>query len=242
MTRVGDTFQQATKYGRTIIGEGPDWSLQPDQYKTYPHHKIIPLPQPKASTPCTLDEVLKKRKSIRYFSTKPITKSQLSYLLWASTGIQRREGNVDYRTAPSAGALYPIETYLVINNVKDLPRGVYHYHIPDHILEELKNGDFGAAIAQAALHQDMCYDAAVVFIWTAIFNRSKCKYGQRAYRYIYLDTGHIAQNLALSAVSLDLGSCQIGALFDDEVNQIIDVDGKEESTIYLSAVGGIPPV
>ena len=83
----------------------------------------------------------------------------------------------------------------------------------------------------------MCYHAAAVFIWTAIFNRSKCKYGERAYRYIYLDAGHIAENLALSATSLHLGSCQIAALYDDEVNQLINVDGLTESTIYLSVVG-----
>jgi len=83
----------------------------------------------------------------------------------------------------------------------------------------------------------MCYRAATVFVWTAIFNRSKFKYGERAYRYIYLDAGHIAENLALSAASMHLGSCQIAALYDDEVNQIIDVDGITESTIYLSVVG-----
>lgn len=83
----------------------------------------------------------------------------------------------------------------------------------------------------------MCSTAAVVFIWTAIFNRSKCKYAQRAYRYIYLDAGHIAQNLALSASSLDIGSCQIAALYDDEVNNIVDIDGVSESAIYLSVVG-----
>ena len=83
----------------------------------------------------------------------------------------------------------------------------------------------------------MCVESAVVFIWTAIFQRMKWKYGQRAYRYVYLDAGHIAENLALTATSLGLGSCQIGALFDDEVNEIIDVDGVEESVIYMSVVG-----
>jgi len=83
----------------------------------------------------------------------------------------------------------------------------------------------------------MCYHSAVIFIWTALFSRSKCKYGERAYRYIYLDAGHIAENLALSATSLQLGSCQIAALYDDEVNQLIGVDGITESTLYLSAVG-----
>ena len=162
---------------------------------------------------------------------------QLSYLLWSSTGIQRIENSYEYRTAPSAGALYPIETYIVINNVKNIVNGVYHYNIKSHYLEEIKTGDFRLDITEAALNQKMCYNAAVVFIWTAIFNRSKCKYGERAYRYIYLEAGHIAENLALAAISLKLGSCQIAAFYDDEVNQIIDVDGIFESTIYLSALG-----
>jgi SagB-type dehydrogenase family enzyme len=158
-------------------------------------------------------------------------------LLWSSTGIQRKEHGFEFRTSPSAGALYPIETYIVVNKVKNIPKGVYHYNIKNHHLEMIKEGDYGIAIAEAALNQMMCYAAAVVFVWTSIFNRSKCKYGERAYRYIYLDTGHIAENLALSATSLGLGTCQIAALYDDEVNQIIEVDGVTESTIYLSVVG-----
>jgi SagB-type dehydrogenase family enzyme len=135
--------------------------------------------------------------------------------------------------------LYPIETYIVINNVKNISKGVYHYNIKKHCLEEIKTGDFRVNITEAALNQQMCYHASVVFIWTAIFNRSKCKYSERAYRYIYLDAGHIAENLALSATSLKLGSCQIAALFDDEVNELIRVDKKNESTIYMSVVGNI---
>ena len=121
--------------------------------------------------------------------------------------------------------------------MKNIAQGVYHYNIKSHNLEEIKKGDYRSAIAEAALNQPMCHHAAAVFIWTAIFNRSKCKYGQRAYRYIYLDAGHIAENLALSATSINLGTCQIAALYDEEVNQIIDIDGITESTIYLSVVG-----
>ena len=130
-----------------------------------------------------------------------------------------------------------IETYLVVNNVEEINPGVYHYNIQNHYLELLKEGDYAAETAQAALGQRMCADAPVVFIWTAVFQRMKWKYDQRAYRYVYLDAGHIVENLALTATSLGLGSCQIGALFDDEVNQIIDVDGTEESVIYMSVVG-----
>ena len=114
---------------------------------------------------------------------------------------------------------------------------MYHYDLERHALEKLKSKDFTKKIGQAALEQKTCTEASVVFVWTAIFERSKWKYAQRAYRYIYLDAGHIAQNLALAATSIGLGSCQIGAFFDDEINQIIGVDGADESTIYLSAVG-----
>ena len=237
---IGDKFQKETKYSRFSLGGGSlDWRKQPELYKRYPESKKIKLEPPKYLLKVTLDEVLKKRKSIRNFSEKPVTKVQLSYLLWASTGIQREEHGFNYRTAPSAGALYPIETYLIVNRVKEIPKGIYHYSIKDHTLEELKKGDFGIEISHAALEQEMCKYASVVIIWTAIFNRSKWKYGERAYRYIYLDAGHIAENLALSSTSLGLGSCQIAALFDDEINELLGVNGIEESVIYMSVVGNL---
>ena len=235
--KIGDKFQQETKYYRKGFVDGPDWSLQPDRYKNYPNNPKIELNKPNNISTETLNYALQNRKSIRDFSDKPLSKEQLSYLIWASTGIQRKERWFEYRTAPSAGALYPIETYIIVNNVKNIAQGVYHYNIESHHLEEIKKGDYRSEITEAALDQSMCYHASVVFIWTAIFNRSKCKYGQRAYRYIYLDAGHIAENLALSATSINLATCQVAALYDDEVNQIIDVDGLTESTIYLSVVG-----
>jgi SagB-type dehydrogenase family enzyme len=143
------------------------------------------------------------------------------------------------RTAPSAGALYPIETYVIVHAVETIAPGIYHYDVRAHALEQIKTGDFRLAVAQAALDQDMAYEAGLVFVWTALFQRSKWKYGQRAYRYVYLDAGHIAQNVALAAVALGLGSCQIGALYDDEVNALLGVDGKTESTIYMTVVGNL---
>jgi len=211
--------------------------LQPDLYKSYPDNKKIELPRIKSIKTGNLDFALKNRRSIRIFSDEALSMERVSYLLWASTGIQRKEHGFEFRAAPSAGALYPIETYIVVNRVENIPKGVYHYNIKNHYLEEINNGDYGRAISEAALNQMMCYHAPVIFVWTAIFNRSKCKYGERAYRYIYLDAGHIAENLALGATSIGLGTCQIAALYDDEVNQIIDVDGLLESTIYMSVVG-----
>jgi SagB-type dehydrogenase family enzyme len=121
--------------------------------------------------------------------------------------------------------------------VKDLEKALYHYDIEAHALETLKTGDFAEKMAHAALEQKMLIEAPVSLIWTAVFERSKWKYAQRAYRYVYIEAGHIAQNLALAATSISLASCQIGAFFDDEINQIIGVNGAEESALYLSAVG-----
>jgi SagB-type dehydrogenase family enzyme len=185
----------------------------------------------------SLDQTLKQRKSVREFQPKSISKGQLSYLLWASTGIQRVEDGYAFRTAPSAGALYPIETYVVANNVRTLEAGLYHYSIRTHQLEQLQSGDLRRQIAAAALGQGMCATASAVFVWSAVFERCKWKYGQRAYRYIYLDAGHIAENLALAAVSLNLGSCAIGALYDGQANTIVGVDGVEESVVCMAVVG-----
>jgi SagB-type dehydrogenase family enzyme len=235
---IGDAFQKSTKYSREkLLGGYLDWANKPDTYKTYPSAKLIPLSRDFPTKFLPIVDALKRRRSVRSFSPKPLSNAELSFLLWASTGVQRKEQGYDFRTVPSAGALYPIETYLIANNVEDLEKALYHYNIEAHALEKLKVGAFAENLAHAALGQNMCIKAPVVLIWTAIFARSKWKYAQRAYRYVYLDAGHIAQSLAVSAISVGLGSCQIGAFFDDEINQIIGVDGVGESVIYLSVVG-----
>jgi SagB-type dehydrogenase family enzyme len=177
------------------------------------------------------------RRSIRNFAREPLDPAELSQLLWAAQGVTREAVNWEFRAAPSAGALYPVETYLSVQNVSDLEPGIYHYSPRDHTLSILKEGDFRVNLAEAALDQDFLADAGVVFCWTAVFARSAWKYAERAYRYVYLDAGHIAQNVALAAVALGLGSCQVAALYDDEVNALLEVDGAEESILYLTAVG-----
>ncbi len=238
MCGVGDEFQQQTKYRPDAMNsEGLQWKLRPEPYKTYPDSDKIVLPTFDPDEPMTLDETLRRRKSVRDYRPTPLSLAHLSYLLWASSGISRTEQGFEFRTAPSAGALYPIETYIVANEVRDLEPGVYHYGVRNHELEQIKAGDTRRQIAAAALGQAICATAPAVLIWTAIFARAKCKYGERAYRYVYLDAGHAAENVALAAVSLNLGSCQVGALFDDEVNKLIEVDGTEESVVYMSVVG-----
>jgi SagB-type dehydrogenase family enzyme len=237
---IGDQFQQETKYlPDRIPRHRLIWEAKPALYKEYPEAPKIDLPSFEPPRVMSLDEALRHRKSIRDFQDKPIGKGQLSYLLWASTGIQRQEDGYAFRTAPSAGALYPIETYVIVNYVEALEAGLYHYSIRDHHLELLARRELRHQITAAALGQTMCAAASAVFIWSAVFERCKWKYSQRAYRYIYLDAGHIAENLALAAVCLDLGTCEIGALFDDHVNAILGIDGQEESVICM-AVAGVP--
>ena len=234
---IGDEFQNQTKHTRSNLSGHLDWASQPGTYKKYPAAKRIKLARKFPAHALRITEILQIRQSFRSFSPKSLSEVELSFLLWASTGIQRREQGYEFRTAPSAGALYPIETYVVINNVEGLEKGLYHYNIEEHALEELKLGDLGGELSQAALEQEMLVDAPLVFVWTAIFERSKWKYRQRAYRYVYLDAGIIGENLMLSATGIGLGSCNVGAFFDDEVNKILGVDGTAESVVYLSVVG-----
>ena len=237
--KIGDQFQRETVYQRgRLPGGGLDWNVKPPIYKRYSSAPIIPLPSPsfeKLASP--IGGVLKERRSVRQFAAEPISSFDLSQILWASQGITERVQGFGLRSAPSAGALYPIETYLVVHNISEIEKGIYHYAVETHELEQLQSGDFRIQCTRAALDQEIAYTANVVFIWTAIFERSKWKYKQRAYRYIYLDAGHIAQNVALSSVALGLGSCQIAALYDEEANALLGVDGTTESTIYMTVVG-----
>ena len=235
---IGDQFQMETKHarGKMRVG-GLDWANQPETYKRYPRAPRVALPPPQTSGGADLWTVLAARRSVRSFEPARLTLTELSQLLWAAQGITCQVQGYDLRTAPSAGGLYPVETYLVIHAIEGIGPGVYHYAVQAHELEELRSGDYRLAAAKAAMDQAIAAEANVVFVWTAIFERSKWKYRQRAYRYIYLDAGHIAENVALAAVALGLGSCQVAALYDDEANALLGVNGKEESTLYMTVVG-----
>ncbi len=235
---TGDLFQEDTQYIRGKLGGGPLlWHSRPETYKSYAKAPKFKLDAPQKKGGLPLWQAINRRRSMRNFKESPMTREVLSQLLWATQGVTHQSSGFEFRAAPSAGALYPVETYLVVHNVEKIEPGIYHYGVQDHELEQLQKGDFREAAALAALDQDMAYSASVVFIWTAVFQRSKWKYDQRAYRYVYLDAGHIAQNLALAAVSLNLGTCQIGALYDQEVNSLLGVDGEKESVLYMTVVG-----
>jgi SagB-type dehydrogenase family enzyme len=214
-----------------------DWANKPDTHKRYPSAPRVALSAPQLSGGAGIWGVLAARRSVRRFEDQPLSEAELSQLLWAAQGITARAHEYAFRTAPSAGALYPVETYMVVNSVLGFEAGLYHYAVEDHALERLRAGDLRIEAARAALDQRMVTRANIVLIWTAVFQRSKWKYRQRAYRYCYLDAGHLAQNVALAAVALGLGSCQIAALYDEEANALLGVDGEEESTLYMTVVG-----
>lgn len=240
MQDIGDQFQQKTKHvpGK-LSGRYINWHIKPEAFKSYPESIRIALPEPERNAGKGLWEVIQKRRSERSFRKIALKSREASQLLWASQGVTARSGSYYLRSAPSAGALYPVETYVIVNAVEDIQPGIYHYAVREHTLELLSAGEFGSEAARAALDQDMVSQAAIVFVWTAVFARSKWKYGDRAFRYVYLDAGHIAENLALAAVNLGLGSCQIAAFYDDQMNALIQVDGENESVLYLSVVGHI---
>jgi SagB-type dehydrogenase family enzyme len=235
---IGDRFQQELKYTRGNLPRGTlDWANKPGIVKLYPDVPKLQLSDPSTSGGTSLWQVLQARRSVRRFRDGLLSGRDVSQLLWAAQGITKHHPEIPFRTAPSAGALYPVETYLVVHAVESIDPGIYHYDPLSHALDQLRTGDFRGQTAMAALDQHMAATANVVLIWTGIFPRSKWKYKQRAFRYVYLDAGHIAQNVALAAVALGLGSCQIAALYDDEANSLLGVDGIDESVLYMTVIG-----
>jgi len=237
---IGERFQQGTKYDPdNMAGHTLDRSRQPEPFKNYEAPlAIIPLPEPDLTGDPNLWRLLYSRRSRReYDAGRALTSEKLSALLWATQGVTARYGEFLFRTAPSAGGLYPVETYLFVRAVEGIEPGIYHFRPHTFDLEFLKKGDLARDVAEAALGQTIVMEAQMTFIWTAVVQRCRWKYRQRAYRYIYLDAGHIGENLYLSAGALGLGVCAIGAFFDDRANSIIGIDGLEETVIYMAAVG-----
>jgi len=234
---IGEVFQETTKYAPDKAMPGGPREPYPGACKTYADAPKTSLPAPEIEAGAGLWGLLQQRRSYRDFKNEEISADTLSQLLWASDGVTASRSGYDFRTAPSAGALYPVETYVFVHRVSGLEQGIYHYAVKKHELDLLREGDFRSQVAAAALGQKMAADAAVTFAWTSVVARCRGKYKQRAFRYMYLDAGHVGQNLSLAAEALDLGCCMIAALFDGEVNSLLGVDGEGETVIYMAAVG-----
>jgi SagB-type dehydrogenase family enzyme len=235
---IGELYHEWSKPGRSFPIPLPNWGERPPQYKTYPDAERIPLPDPRGFQGLRVEGALQMRRSIRDYADRSLSLVELSRLLWAAQGIT--EERLAFRAAPSAGALYPIETYPVVHDVADLPSGITHYAVREHGLEWLERGDFRGAITQAGLYQAFLGEANVCFVLSAIFQRARWRYRERAYRYVLLEAGHIAQNLYLEATSMGLGACAVGAFLDGSLNDLLGLDGVEEAALYIVSVGPRP--
>ena len=193
----------------------------------------IKLPEPRYDSDISIEETLKNRRSVRNYSNRPLTLQEVSQLLWASQGITKENF---YRTAPSAGALYPLEVYVVCGNVKDLSAGIYKYRSHKHELLRILEGDKRRELCNAALGQSCVKNAPIDIVFSGVFERTTGKYGQRGIRYVYMEAGHAAENLLLQAVSLNLGAVVIGAFSDRKVKKVMEMRGKEEP-LYIIPVG-----
>jgi SagB-type dehydrogenase family enzyme len=172
----------------------------------------------------SVEQALLGRRSVREYLQEPLELNEISQLLWAAQGITRPGG---YRTAPSAGALYPLEIYVVAGNVNDLPDGIYHYQPQGHELIKMIEGDHRSALSVAAIGQDSVKDAAAVLVVSAVPERTTVKYGNRGIRYVQMEVGSVAQNVYLQSVPLNLGTVFIGAFYDEEVQQVLNLDDGE---------------
>ncbi len=196
-------------------------------------NSTITLPEPAKDSQTSIEEALIQRRSIRDYQDEPLSLAEVSQLLWAAQGITSDWGG---RTAPSAGALYPLEVCLVVRKVEDISPGVYRYIPEGHKLERIVEGDISSQLARAAISQNFIKEAPVNLVFSGIYSRTTKKYGQRGIRYVYLEAGHAAQNVYLQVASLGLGAVVVGAFDDEEIKQILNL-ADDEAPLYIMPIG-----
>ena len=189
--------------------------------------ETIALPKPESGSPMTVEQAIAQRRSCRDYRAEPLTLEQVSRLLWAAQGITRPP---HLRAAPSAGACYPLQTYLVV------AEGIFKFLPQEHALVKTADGDRRARLAQAAGGQSFVGQAPVTIALAAVYDRTTRRYGERGFRYVYMDVGACAENVHLQAEALGLGSVSVGAFHDGAVAKVLDLPGGEEP-VYLIPIG-----
>lgn len=195
--------------------------------------KILSLPEPRLHSTYSVEQALLSRRSGRSYADAPLTLAEVSQLLWSAQGVSGREG---LRTAPSAGALYPLTTYLLVGNVDDLPPGVYRYQPNQHGLTAIAAGDRRPQLAAAALSQSFIKEAPISVIFTAVYERTTAKYGERGIRYVHMEAGHASQNIYLQAAALNLATAAAGAFYDQQIQKVLELPANEQP-LYIMPVG-----
>ncbi len=239
---IGQEFIARTKHHRMEESDQSKGLPQPPLEKpAEPGKPSIDLPDSASVEvrPLDLTKAIAERVSVRKYADKPLTLGELSYLLWATQGVKQvtiRPATL--RTVPSAGARHPFETYILVNKVTGLKPGLYRYlAIENKLIEHDLTPGVGERVLDATLGQEFVAESAATFIWAAVAYRSVWRYTDRAYRYMFLDAGHVGQNLYLAAQAVGGGCCAIGAYDDDALNGVLGLDGEDEFVVYLATVG-----
>jgi SagB-type dehydrogenase family enzyme len=196
-------------------------------------NEYIKLPNPELTGEQSVEMLLQQRRSVRSYQKSSLNLTEVGQLLWSAQGVSDAQG---LRTAPSAGALYPLKLFVVVGDVNELSPGIYQYNPEEHSLLKTANGDLRKLLQKAALNQSSIGDAAIIFVFTAIYQRTTWKYGDRGVRYVHMEVGHASQNLFLQAEALDLGTVVIGAFNDDEVRKVLRLD-SDMQPLSLMPVG-----
>lgn len=225
-------------YNEDAIGQAVSESWLRINYKAYPRLDSVRLPEP-LSLKVKLQDALKKRRSRRKFNGEAASLEELSTLLQRSAGITKKRGqdwDSALRAYPSAGARYPLEVYLIASRVDGLESGLYHYNIKEHSLEVLRREDLSNFVS-GNTGQSFTSKAAFIIIISAVLDRTRIKYQERGYRFVFLDAGHLGQNFYLVSEGLGLKCCAIGGFVDEEFNKLLDLQDQGEKVIYLFAFG-----
>lgn len=240
--RTGKNFLENTKYEKMGISDQmkgvqpPPLELEPNPSKPT---KDLPEQESLEPLPTTIQEAINNRQSLRQYSNMPLKMKELAFLLWSTQGVKQVIPKyATLRTVPSAGARHALETYLLINRIEGLTQGLYHFLATDFQLQEVEQGEgLATALTDACFGQKYVRESAVTFIWVADHYRMTWRYGDRGYRYIFLDAGHVCQNLYLAAEAVGCGVCAIAAFSDDRINEILHLDGDEQFVIYIATLG-----
>jgi SagB-type dehydrogenase family enzyme len=237
---IGPAFIEQTKYKHLPESEQQQGMPQPPlEAPLALGGSILNLPSPD-TIQTDLKHSIEARSTTRKYQPTSITQEELAYLLWCTQGVKGISGNnyATRRNVPSAGARHAFETFVLANRVDGLASGVYRYLALEHKLEEYLVVDAIAdRVTAACLDQSMVKEGAVTFLWAVDIARMAWRYGQRGYRYIFLDAGHVCQNLYLSAGTIGCGVCAIAAYDDDQLNDVLDLDGENMFVVYLAALG-----
>jgi SagB-type dehydrogenase family enzyme len=239
---AGREFMEKTKYRYLTKNDQQRGIPQPPlELPADPAQPSFSLPAPATINVPYLGirEAIEERRSVRSYARGPVTLEELSFLLWCTQGVRSMHGmQATFRTVPSAGARHAFETYLLVNDVAGLTPGLYRYLALSHTLRQVDTDPTLAhRVTAACLDQQFILRCGVVFLWAAVPYRMTWRYGERGYRDLHLDAGHVCQNLYLAGEAVGCGVCAIAAFDDDLMNGLLGIDGEEQFLIYLATVG-----